>query len=54
MTRQTALCSHMGVYSFACILFSSFYQEPIMKGNWDSIVRIVASYSLDSPRFELQ
>jgi hypothetical protein len=52
--RQIALRSHMDVYSSACILFSSFYQEPIMKGSWDSIVRIVASYSLDSPRFKLQ
>jgi len=25
-----------------------------MKGSWDSIVRIVASCSLDGPRFELQ
>jgi len=44
----------MGVYSSARILFSSFYQEPIRKGSWDSIVKIVARYSLDSPRFGLQ
>ena len=44
----------MGVYSSACIVFSLFYQEPIMKGSWDSIVRIVAIYNLDSPRFQLR
>jgi hypothetical protein len=44
----------MGVYSSACILFSSFNQEPIMKGSWNSIVRIVASHTLNSPRFKLQ
>jgi hypothetical protein len=44
----------MGEYSSACILFSSFYQKPIMKGSWNSLVRLVVSYSLDSPRLELQ
>jgi len=42
------LCIRLLAYCY------SLYQEPIMKGSWDSIVRIVASYNLDGPRFKLQ